>query len=210
MLVFMDESGDSGMKGKIGSSPFFVVTCVTFEDADEALGCEERIRQVREDLRLRPASEFHFNSCSHDVRVRFLKAVSPSEFFYHSIVLNKSRLWGEGFKYKSPFYKYTTGLVFENMKPHLRRATVVLDRCGNREFRSQLAKYLKARINDSNGDLIRRVKMQDSKSNDLLQLADMACGAVARSYARERKNFSVYRDIIQHRELHVQVWPPLM
>ncbi len=32
MLVFVDESGDSGMKGKEGSSALFVITAVLFEE----------------------------------------------------------------------------------------------------------------------------------------------------------------------------------
>jgi hypothetical protein len=36
VLVFIDESGDPGTKGKPGSSDYFVVTAVIFEDRDEA------------------------------------------------------------------------------------------------------------------------------------------------------------------------------
>ncbi len=36
MLVFVDESGDAGMKLDGGSSEFFVVTAILFEEHDEA------------------------------------------------------------------------------------------------------------------------------------------------------------------------------
>ena len=36
MLVFIDESGDTGRKLEKGSSKFFVVALVIFEDHDEA------------------------------------------------------------------------------------------------------------------------------------------------------------------------------
>ena len=39
MLVFVDESGDAGMKLGAGSSDYFVVTAVLFEDHDEAARC---------------------------------------------------------------------------------------------------------------------------------------------------------------------------
>ncbi|MEX2300744.1 MAG: DUF3800 domain-containing protein [Bryobacterales bacterium] len=207
MLVFIDESGDSGMRGKPGSSPHFVVTGVLFEDHDEASQCESRIQELRESRRLSPRFEFHFNSCSHDLRTAFLQAVRSSGFFYHSIVLNKAKLWSEGFHDKSSFYKYTTGLVFENMKPQLNDSIVVLDKCGNQEFRCELAKYLKRRVNETGGKrLIKKVKMQRSDGNDLLQLADMVCGAVARSYS-SKENRWVFRKLIRHRELRVQIWP---
>lgn len=37
MLVFLDESGDPGLKLKQGSSQYFIVTIVIFEDKDEAV-----------------------------------------------------------------------------------------------------------------------------------------------------------------------------
>jgi hypothetical protein len=36
MLVFIDESGDSGMKGKAGSSRLFVVTAILIEENEDA------------------------------------------------------------------------------------------------------------------------------------------------------------------------------
>ena len=48
MLVFVDESGDAGMKLDEGSSEFFVVTAVLFEENDAANDCAERINLIPE------------------------------------------------------------------------------------------------------------------------------------------------------------------
>ena len=45
MLVFVDESGDPGMKLGAGSSDLFVLTAVLFQDRDEALRCDSVSRQ---------------------------------------------------------------------------------------------------------------------------------------------------------------------
>jgi hypothetical protein len=50
MLVFIDESGDPGMKLGTGSSEYFVVTLVLFEDNDEALEVEKRIQDLKGEL----------------------------------------------------------------------------------------------------------------------------------------------------------------
>lgn len=207
MLVFIDESGDSGMKGKLGSSRIFVVTAILFEDNEDAQECDAHINQLRAELRLHENHEFHFNRCNDKIRRRFLEAVSGSQFFYHSIVLNKTKLWGEGFKHKDSFYKYAAGLVFENAKARLLNAKVVLDECGNRDFKNQLSKYLKRRMNDGEHVLIKKLTMESSHSNNLLQLADMVCGAVYRSFDTAREDRRKFRRIIAHRELMVQVWP---
>jgi hypothetical protein len=207
MLVFFDESGDSGMKRKAGSSRLFIVTAVLFEDNEEAEHCDNRIAELKMAMGLRPHFEFHFNSCSDAFRKRFLETVANSNFFYHAVVLNKEKLWGPGFQNKESFYKYAAGLVFENAKPNLLEAKVVVDQCGNRDFRQAFAKYLRRRMNDRNQVSIRKVSMEASHSNNLLQLADMVCGAVFRSFNTEKENRVEFRRIVRHRELRVQVWP---
>jgi hypothetical protein len=104
-----------------------------------------------------------------------------------------------GYQHKESFYQYTTGLVFENLKPRLLDAKVVIDRCGDRDFRQSLAKYLKRKINEGHGGVILDVKMEPCHSNNLLQLADMICGAVARSMHPEKSNWE-FRGIVSHRE----------
>ena len=208
MLVFVDESGDPGMDLSKGASAYFVVTAVLFEDHDEAKACDQKIDHIRKELGLCEWAEFHFNKSRRAVREHFLQQVAAYEFFYFAVILNKRRLYGPGFQYKASFYKYTVNLVFQSAKPHLREAIVVLDRSGGLEFRRQLARYLKKRMSQKDGpSLIKRVKTERSHTNNLIQLADMVCGAVARSYRTDKADRAVYRRIVRHRELKVQVWP---
>lgn len=206
MLVFVDESGDAGMKLGEGSSEFFIVTAVLFEDHDEANHCDQRINLIRTELGLSDHFEFHFNKCNTAIRHSFLEKVAPFDFFYLAVVLNKPKLRSPGFRVKESLIKYTSGLVFENAKPHLRDAIVVVDASGSKDFRNQLSKYLKKRIKDDGGyRLIKKVKTSRSQGNNLIQLADMVSGAVWRSLKHQDESC---RQLISHRELRVQVWPP--
>jgi hypothetical protein len=208
MLVFIDESGDSGLQIGKGSSRFFTIGLVVFEEADEAEACDTRIELLRRELGWDLKSEFHFKRNSDRVRNSFLEAVSPYSFFYYGVVINKDpkKLWGEGFKSKESFYKYTCGLVFENAKDKLKNATVIIDKSGSLEFRNQLAKYLRRKINTKE-KLISKVKMQRSSGNNLLQLADYVSGVINRSIVEERKKSDIFRKKIAHREIFVQIWP---
>ncbi len=207
MLIFIDESGDPGLKVNQGSSEYFAVSLVVFEDADEAIACDQRIELLRREIGWKVDSEFHFRRNSHWVREAFLKAVQPYSFFYYGIVINKAKLYGEGFKNKESFYKYACRLVFENAKDKLHNATVVIDQSGNDDFRNQLSSYLKRHMNDDQHRLIRKVKMQNSESNNLLQLADYVAGVINRSVQRQKNKADGFRKIIAHREIFVQVWP---
>ena len=196
------------MRGRNGSSEVFIVTAVTFEDRDEATSCDNRIDSLRVELRKNARFEFHFNSCCRELREQFLAETGKFQYFYMSFIFNKSKLYGEGFQYKNSFYKYAVNLLFENLKPYLKNAIVIFDRCGNREFQQELKKYLGKRINQKGQEqLVKKIKTNDSCSNNLLQLADMVCGAVGRYLKKSKADHLTYRKIISHRELVLKIWP---
>lgn len=208
MLVFIDESGDPGMKRKEGTSEYFIVTAVVFEDHDDANACDEQIERLKAGC-LPRGGEFHFNKCSAGVRRKFLTESAKFQYLYFTFAFNKAKLYGEGFQYKNSFYKYAVNLLFENLKPHLHDAVIVFDRCGNREFQAELKKYLTKRVSREAGRprLLKKIKTNESHSNNLLQLADMVCGAVARSLRKDKADRQMYRRIISHREMSFRIWP---
>jgi len=203
MLVFIDESGDTGLKIGKGSSKYFVISLVLFEDNDEAVSCDQRIQLLKRELRLPESFEFKFRRLRKDQRIKFFEAVLPYSFFYFGIVINKEKLYGEGFKVKESFYKYTCSLVFANAKPHLKDAIIVIDGTGSREFKRQLKTYLRKKIGTS---IIKKVKLQSSEKNNLIQLADMIAGAIYRSLS-EKEDREIYRKMIGQKEIYVQFWP---
>ncbi len=208
MLVFVDESGDTGLKFEKGSSERFVVTLVIFEDVEDAHAAESRIKKLRHELGLKKDFEFHYSGMKSRYREPFFKALGQQQFFYCTISINKRKLVGPGFKNKESFYKYACRLVFENAKPLLDNAKIVIDGSGSREFKRELSSYLKRHMNskDDRFKRIKKVQMEDSKKNDLIQLADMVCGAVARKLAGKSDGVQHQR-YIRHLELRVQEWP---
>lgn len=205
MLVCIDESGDPGFKLNRGSSRYFVVSLVVFEENEDAVACSQRIDLLRNEMNW--SGEFHFYRNSDSARRKFIEAIAPYNFFYYGIVIDKTQITPNMFPDKYSFYKYACGLVFENAKDKLQNATVVIDRSGGMAFRRELAKYLKRQLN-RNGDLIiKKVKLQRSDENNLLQLADYIAGILNRHVQGKKKFATDYHKIIGHREIKVDVWP---
>ena len=143
MLVFVDESGDTGLHLAKGSSDLFAVVLVVFEENDEAQAADDRITLLRRELRKPVEFEFHFKENSDAVRRAFLEAVVPYNFFYFGFVINKAKLFGKSFPTTDAFYRYVCGLVFESAKPYLDEAVVKIDASGGRKFQRQLSRASK-------------------------------------------------------------------
>lgn len=104
-------------------------------------------------------------------------------------------------------HNYTTSLVFENAKPYLVDATVVIDARGGKLFRRELSKYLKRQINREER-LIRKIKHEESHRNNLLQLVDMVSGSIYRSMNPKKKDAWDYRKIVEGKAIEqVRVCP---
>ena len=208
MLVFIDESGDAGIRLQKGSSETFTVTMVVIENQHEANRLDTRIDSLKREMGKLSNFEFKFSKLERKHKLRFLSEIAGYNFSYLSVVINKKMLTSEGFNKTDTVYKYTCKLVLENARHFLVNARVVIDGSGSREFRQQLETYLKRKINDESSPYshIQSITMRDSKENNLLQLADMICGAVSRSF-KSKTDSNEYRKLIKRREKCVRFWP---
>ncbi len=205
MLVLVDESGDCGLRFGRGSSDYFVVVAVVFSSEFSMGACDRAIDELRRELNKPSSFEFHFSHVSGKIRRKFLERVSHEDFRYAGFVVNKRKLYGERFKDPKQFYEFSVGIVCENVKQLLTDAKIIIDKSGDRTFRLQLAKSLKTQLTDKDGTCrLKKVTMESSHSNNLLQLADMVCGAVTRSHTGSNSSFV---ELVKRKEKFVERWP---
>jgi hypothetical protein len=67
----------------------------------------------------------------------------------------------------------------------LPRRRFFVESSGSRDFKQELERYLKQQL--SSGKL-KSFKIADSRRDNLIQLADMSAGAIARSYRESKRN----------------------
>lgn len=206
MLVFVDESGDQGLQNRFGSSSLFVLSAVIFVDSLDAYECSRSIARLRARLLSNPNREFKFTKCSRTVRCEFFKTVLDFDFFYVSLAIDKNALIASELQMEAPFYRFACKLLLDIAGPYINKATVTIDGSGRREFVLEIQNYLRSKVN-TESKIIQKVRMEASDSNNLLQLADMICGAVARSYRIDKEDRFIYRRLLLRKELEVVVWP---
>lgn len=193
MLILIDESGDAGFKVAKGSTSHFVVVMVIFRDFQQAEATSRAIAEARERLRVKP--EFRFNKCASSVRDAFFKAVQPFRFGVRALVVDKTRIYSESLREdKERFYNYFVKLLLKHDNGVLRGARVKIDGSGDLEFKRELGRYLRSQMSEAK---LSGLRFADSRRDNLIQLADMVAGAIARSYRQDdRKDPSRWRHML--------------
>lgn len=203
MLVFLDDSGDPGFKVGKGSTACFVIALVIFDDNLEAERCAVAIKELRRELSLSDAYEFRFNGSSQKIRLAFLKRVAKFTFRVRAIVMDKRKIYGRELRSsKESFYRYAVKTVLKYSFGRIRAARLKIDGHGDREFRRELQAYLRREIGSAkpgNPSVISDLKIVDSKTNVLIQLADMVAGTLRRHAEGVKEDRKLYRAAIARR-----------
>ena len=186
MLVLIDESGCPGFKLTKGSSSFFAIAMVIFESFSDAEETSRIISNLRESLKVKP--EFKFSKTHPDIRDKFFESVSKCNFKIRALYVNKRSLYSPHLRSNTDsFYNYFVQLLIKHDGTCLNNAIIKIDGSGDREFKTVLSNYLRKQIGINK---IAKFKFVDSKNDSLIQLADMAVGAIARHYNGSRKDAS--------------------
>ena len=112
--------------------------------------------------------------------------VAPCKFTVRAIVVDKAKIYSENLReHKEMFYNFFVKSLLQHDHNALIGARVKIDGSGDREFKRELAAYLKR---ESTGGKIVSVKFVESHRDNLIQLADMVAGAIARSYRIDDRN----------------------
>jgi Protein of unknown function (DUF3800) len=193
MYVFIDDSGDAGFQIDKGSSQHLVIACCVFTTATDAENAASTIRQFRESLRWNSNQEFKFAKTHPEIRLAFLRAVRPTNFFVRACVIDKSEVNPSDFSSdKESFYNFAIQEVLTQAAGIISYAKVKVDGRGSREYVAASTKYFKAQAN-LNSLTISKVTYVDSKGDQLIQLADMIAGAIRKTVESGNKSRGEYR-----------------
>lgn len=203
MLIFMDESGDTGFKFSKTSSRFFVLAIVIFDSLEAAEKANDAINDLRKELKLSEKTEFKFSTgTTNKVKATFLQKLSKHDFRYRAIVIDKTVLAKREPNPVDSLYMLVADQLFLRAEDRITNAALFVDRT-TFSFVQKFNTYLRRRLNTDVHKLLGDIKHKDSRSNNLLQLADMICGAIYRKYNRDDDTF--YKFIKKREE---DLWKP--
>lgn len=198
MLVFIDDSGDPGFKLDKGSTSFFVISLVIFDDELEAEKAAVAIKELRRSLKFPDDMEFKFHKSRKSVREKFLGIINPFKFRIRSLVIDKSIIRSKELQEnKNSFYGYAIKTVLKHSNDTILNAKIKIDGSGDRVFRKSFLTYLRRQLNSKQKKIMKNCKLVDSKGNVLIQMADMIAGSIRRHCDKSKTDRLAYRNIIK-------------
>lgn len=193
MLVFIDDSGDPGFKFDRGSTRYFVVLLLIFENelaAEEAITI---IKNLRNSLNFRDNTEFKFQKSSREIRMEFLEAVNQCNFEVSALIIDKTEVDPGAVPPETSFYQYALEKALKHPQSSVSNAKIWIDGSGNHAFKKNFIAQLRRRVNTGSRKIIKRCALADSKSNVLIQMADMLAGAIRRSLDATKNDSRLYK-----------------
>ena len=197
MLIFIDESGDTGYKFDKGSSTHFTICLVIFHDTAEAEKCSKAIDQLRQDFPLPERFEFHFGSNKQRVRMAFLDTVGKFKFNISPASIDKR----ENPLLKKNLYAYTCQQALVAIPSQSDRIALTVDKRGGIASHFALKRYIKK--SPGLGRRFKSIKAQDSRKENLLQLADY-CANIKHREALNKKDWQLYDRFIADKRIIIK------
>lgn len=198
VYVFLDDSGDAGVKFDAGSTQHLVMAaCVFREQAqiapvmDAITGCRDHHRQQR---------EFKYAKTKGSIKDDFFRRISPHPFSVRTIIIDKKTIYSKRLL-ESPndLKAYAIRQLLTHTYGTIHNAKIVIDGHDTKSFQMTDHAYFTKQVNGLYPGLIREIEFVDSKQNVLVQLADMVAGAVHRHVRSDEKQDSTHFDTFRRR-----------
>jgi hypothetical protein len=202
VLVLIDESGDPGFRIAQGSTSHFVVAMVIFNDLKEAERTSSCIAALRNRLGIKP--EFKFTKSKDEARDEFFRAVSAYKFAVRAIVVDKAAVQSPELRtVTDKFYSYFLRMLLKHDNGATQGASIKIDGSGDAEFKNQLNVYLRRQLRAGQ---IGKFKFADSKSDNLIQLADMCSGAILKAHRNDLRRNNRWLLMLSKAKLIDDIW----
>lgn len=199
-LIFIDDSGDPGFT--YASSANFLMASAVFIDADIAARVNDVMNNYKKSLGWSEETEFKFTSTNKRIIKELLKQVAEYDFEIYSIYIDKTE-----YKTllpiidKSKLYNWAIKELLGIIP--LGNAYVKMDGHFGQRYRMRLSSYLRQEIKKK-GMRIKQFKLEDSKKDNLIQLADLIAGAINRSLKPEKTDSKDYVAILKNRIVKIE------
>lgn len=212
MYAFIDESGAFGWDLENPSvTRFFILTAVIVEESKL-----ENVRKAATAIKNKffPNGEMKSSriGSKHDKRKEILDEISKLDCNFFPLICDKKELRKEkypGLQYKQSFYKFLNNIIDTELVKAFPVITIVSDSTGSNEFIKSFVEYMKRRVIIPDLFKESNIQLMDSKSDSLIQIADIISGTLQYVYDKRKHTPDNYNFMkqIEKQVIRVELYP---
>lgn len=185
VIAFADEFGNNSFDFNTQSSHFIIASVLMNRENLETNN--EKIESIRK--KYFQTGEIKSNKVkgNHNRRKIILDSIQEIDFQIYAVIVDKTKLYGEGFKYKKSFYKFLNGLLYKELYRTYPQLELKVDEHGGNDFMVSFKKYIQnnhIRNLFSGSDFL----IKDSKNELGVQLADFIAGTLGYIFDETKKS----------------------
>lgn len=185
IVAFADEFGNNSFDFQSQSTHFIIASVII--NADELDVVNQQLEVVRK--KFFQTGEIKSKGVSKDFNRRklILNSLGGINFSIYAVVVDKEKLFGEGFKYKQSFYKFLNGILYKELYRTFPQLELIVDEHGGNDFMLSFKKYVE---NNHIRNLFSGSEFIIQKSHNELgvQLADFMAGTLGYIYDKHKKS----------------------
>lgn len=211
VYAFTDESGSFGWDlDNKNTSTHFIITAIIVRESDV-----DAVRTAVADIRDKyfPNGEIKSSRIkrSHqERRKKIIEETLPIPYKIFSVVVEKKLLEdSRGLRFKQSFYKFMNNIVHKELRAAFKNLVVVADEIGGSDYMQSFCKYVEehSEIPNLYGDS--EFSFQNSKTEVIVQLADLISGTLSFLYDEHKKDASVpnYQEILKDKIIRIEQYP---
>lgn len=185
VIAFADEFGNNSFDFESQGSHFIIASVII--NLDELPSIQNELEQIRKKHFQTGEIKSNKVKSNHKRRIRILNELSDLKFSVYAVIIDKRKLFGEGFKFKQSFYKYLNGILYKELYRTFPQLELKVDEHGGNDFMRSFKKYVqKNHIRNlfSGSDFY-----IEKSHNDLgVQLADFMAGTLGFIFDQTKKS----------------------
>ena len=206
ICAFADEYGTNSFDfEKVGTH--FIVASIVVDRAKQA-ALEDSLDEIRRrNFQKGEIKSLHVRG-NHNRRVRILKELLALDFTIYALVVDKKRLYGEGFRYKKSFYKFVNGLLYQELFKTFPNLELTVDEHGSNDFMRGFRSYVEKQHIPTlfSGS---QFHFSNSTASPLVQLSDFIVGTLGYVFDEQKRNSNSQQlfELLQPRLSGIKYFP---
>lgn len=209
IFAFIDETGNTSLEfEKDGVSSHFIITAVLVDESKL-----NEVEEIFHTFKVNAVQNGEIKSSSigknHKRRKFFLEKLRTLDYKTYTLVVDKASLYRDGgLGYKQVFIKHLNDRLHTELRLAFPKLTMIADEHGSKRFMDGFRKFVDKRSQRNLFDEC-DFDFSDSKSKELVQLADLIAGTISFKYEKnkDRLAYNDFKPFIEEKAISIIEWP---